>query len=259
MERRSSQYQRGVRTKNPRLISRPAQWHIAVLAIFFLAASLAASAKTTKTPSNVVRWDESNPECSASASDGMHRYSTSYETLKVTLAVYDNELQRSNRTAEHVFSVLVTINNRGTEPVHVSPHDIALELVEHHHTVMRGQYPDELARHMQDSSDELVYQSEKKLKKHPDEKDRVEYRLKAHEQLVARWQQFLSTEALRDSKIDSGRPEVTGWVFFSTRTKWLGSWKDKEDFVVRIPVGKRVFEFPLTLPQASMPVLRTRE
>ena len=259
MEMPRSQCQRDVRTTNPRLISRSAQRQVAVLALFVLAASLAAPAKATKKPSNVVRWDESNPECSASAGDGMQRYSISYETLKVALAVYDNELQRTNRTAEHVFSVLVTINNRGTEPVSVSPHDIGLELVQHHRTVMRGQYPDELARRMQANSDELVYQSEKKLKKHPDEKEPVEYRLKAHEQLVVRWQQFLTTQALRESKVDSGRPEVTGWVFFLTRNKWLGSWKDKEDFVIRIPVGKRVFEFPFTLPPENRPVLRTRD
>jgi hypothetical protein len=207
----------------------------------------------------IIRWNEAKPECTLSAADGMHRYSIEYETLKLTLAVDDNELKKSTRTAEHVFSVLVTANNRGKEAIKIVPPNMKLELVSHHHAMMRAQYPDELSHRLQDDSDELIYQSEKTLKKHPEEKDTVEYRLKAHEELVSQWQSFLSTQSLRETNIDAGRPEVTGWVFFKTNTKWLGNWKDEEEFVLRIPVGKRVFEFPFKLPMGARPTLRQRE
>lgn len=228
-----------------------------VLALFALTAPslLAKDQKNDR----VIRWNEASPECTVTAADGMHRYSIEYETLKLTLAVDDNELKKSTRTAEHVFSVLVTANNRGREPVKIVPANMKLELVRHHRAQMRSQYPDELSHSLQDDSDELIYQSEKRLKKHPEEKDTVEYRLKAHEELVARWQSFLSTQALRETNVDSGRPEVTGWVFFKTNTKWLGNWKDEEDFVLRIPVEKRVFEFPFKLPQDNRPLLRQRD
>ena len=207
----------------------------------------------------IIRWNEAKPECTVSAADGMHRYSIEYETLKLTLAVDDNELKKSTRTAEHVFSVLVTANNRGKEAIKIVPPNMKLELVSHRRALMRAQYPDELSHRLQDDSDELIYQSEKTLKKHPEEKDTVEYRLKAHEELVSEWQAFLSTQSLRETNIDAGRPEVTGWVFFKTNTKWLGNWKDEEEFVLRIPVAKRVFEFPFRLPIDTRPTLRQRD
>jgi hypothetical protein len=188
----------------------------------------------------------------------MHHYSLTYETLKLTLAVDDNELKKTNRTAGHVFSVLVTLNNHGTEPAEIVPGDMKLELVEHHHQVMRAQTASELSHQIQDDSDELVYQSEKTIKKHPEKKEALEARLKEHQELVLRWLEFISTQALRDVRVDSGRPEVTGWVFFSTRSKWLGSWKDREEFTLRIPLGKRIFEFPFVLPAEGMPALRPR-
>jgi hypothetical protein len=188
----------------------------------------------------------------------MHQYSTTYETLKVTLAVDDNELKKTNRTAEHVFSLLITLNNQGNQPVDFVVDESKLELVEHHHVVIRAEVPETLAHRIQMDTDELVYQSEKTIKKHPEKKDALELRLKEHQELVSRWLEFLSTQALRDVRVDSGRPEVTGWVFFSTRTKWLGDWKDHEQFILRLPVGKHIFEFPFALPTEGMPALRER-
>jgi len=232
-------------------------WGTVITVCGFLAAIPYLSAKDRK-DDRVIRWNEANPECTLTAADGMHRYAIEYETLRLTLAVDDNELKKSTRTAEHVFSVLITVNNRGKEAIKMVPADMKLELVSHHRAVMRAQYPDELSHHLQDDSDELIYQSEKKLKKHPEEKDTVEYRLKAHEELVSRWQTFLSTQALRETRVDSGQPEVTGWVLFKTNTKWLGNWKDEEDFVLRVPIEQHVFEFPFKLPIDSRPTLRPR-
>jgi hypothetical protein len=216
------------------------------------------SAFDEKPGNRILRWDARNPDCSVTASGGMHRYSINYETLKVTLSVDDNELKKTNRTAGHVFSALVTLNNHGTQPAEIAPADIKLELVEHHRDVMHALPPDVLAKQIQDSSDELVYQGEKTIKKHPEKKDALEARLKEHQELVLRWQEFISTQALRSATVDTGRPEVNGWVFFSTRSKWLGSWKDREEFILRIPIGKHVFEFPFALPADGMPTLRER-
>jgi hypothetical protein len=48
--------------------------------------------------------------------------------------------------------------------------------------------------------------------------------------------------------LDAGNPEANGWVFFSTSSKWISGWKKEEDFVFRIPLGGKVFEFPFRLP-----------
>lgn len=241
------------------LTSRHVLRHCAAAALLWLLLSSATFlAAKDKKSDRVIRWNEANPDCTLSAGDGMHRYTIGYETLKVTLAVNDNELKRTDRTAEHLFSVLVTVNNRGTQAVKIVPPDMKLELVRHHRTTLHALYPGAISQKLQDDTDELVYQSEKNLKKHPEEKENVEYRLKAHEELVARWQTFISTQALRETDLNSGRPEVSGWVFFKTNNKWLGDWKDEEDFVLRIPIGKRVFEFPFKLPMDTMPALRER-
>src|SRR5207248_11740869 len=135
-------------------------WHLAAVYVLLSAAPL-LSAKDQKND-HVIRWNELSPECTLTAADGMHRYSIQYETLKLTLAVDDNELKKSTRTAEHVFSVLITANNRGKEAVRIVPANMKLELVSHHRAVMRAQYPDELSHRLQDDSDELIYQSEKR-------------------------------------------------------------------------------------------------
>jgi hypothetical protein len=41
---------------------------------------------------------------------------------------------------------------------------------------------------------------------------------------------------------------VSGWVFFDTKTKWLGGWKTQEEFVLRLPLDGKIFEFPFKLP-----------
>jgi len=119
--------------------------------------------------------------------------------------------------------------------------------------------PDDFSYRIQDDSDELVHQSERELKKHPERKEVIEAKLKEHEKLVTQWLEYLSTQALTNVTLDTGRPEITGMVFFSTKTKWKGDWKNEENFVLRIPADKVVFEFPFTLPpKGEEPELRER-
>jgi hypothetical protein len=61
-------------------------------------------------------------------------------------------------------------------------------------------------------------------------------------------QEFLRTRSLRSVRLDRATPETKGWVFFSTNSKWIGDWKKREDFVLRISLSSRVFEFPFILP-----------
>src|SRR5208283_2765418 len=53
---------------------------------------------------------------------------------------------------------------------------------------------------------------------------------------------------LRAAHLDRGNPEAVGWVFFNTDNKWLGGWKAQEEFVLRVPLEGKVFEFPFRLP-----------
>lgn len=208
-----------------------------------------------------VRWREGDPQCTLQkSSDGLYHYSLAYETERITLTVDPQELQKTRRTLNHVFRVLLSFRNTGTTPLQVGPANITLELVDHFHVRMNSLDPEGFSYRIQEDSDELVHQSERELKKHPERKEVIEARLKEHEKLVTQWLEYLSTQALTDVTLDSGRPEITGMVFFSTKTKWKGDWKTEENFVLRIPGDKVVFEFPFSLPPKGEeePELRER-
>lgn len=212
-------------------------------------------------PIPAVRWQEGDPQSTRQrTSDGLYHYSLSYETEKITLTVDPQELEKTRRTLRRVFRVLLTFRNTGTTPLDVGPGNITLELVDHFGVRMSSLDPEDFSYHIQDDSDELIHQSERELKKHPERKEVIEAKLKEHEKLVTQWLEYLSTEALMGVTLDTGRPEITGMVFFNTKTKWKGDWKKEENFILRIPGNKMVFEFPFTLPPKGEeePQLRER-
>lgn len=72
--------------------------------------------------------------------------------------------------------------------------------------------------------------------------------------------EFLSKSTLKTTHLDSGNREAVGWVLFSTESKWINGWKKQEEFVLRVPLDGKVFEFPFKLPpkQGEL-LLRQRE
>ncbi len=230
------------------------------IALFLLSLAALASASAKHRDVAAVRWRDGDPQCTLQrTSDGLYHYSLAYETEHITMTVDPQELEKTRRTLKHVFRVLLTFRNTGTKPLEVGPGNVSLELVDHFHVEMPSLDPDDFSYRIQDDSDELVHQSERELKKHPERKDVIEARLKEHEKLVTEWLEYLSTQALEDVTLDTGRPQITGMVFFNTKTKWKGDWKKEENFVLRIANGKLVFEFPFTLPpRGEAPELRER-
>jgi hypothetical protein len=208
----------------------------------------------------VIRWTEASPDCRLTkGADGIYRYSISYETLTVGVAVDNQEIEKTQRTLEHVFRILLSVRNSGTLPIDVEPQKMTLELADHFHIIMRSEDPDELSARIQDDSDELVHQSERELKNYPARKAVVEARLREHEKIVAEWQEYLSAKTLRGMTLQPGQPEVTGLVFFPTRTKWKGDWKKQENLVIRLPIANVIMEFPFSLPPpGEVPQLRQR-
>ena len=60
--------------------------------------------------------------------------------------------------------------------------------------------------------------------------------------------EFLNKDSLRAAHLDRATPEIRGWLFFNTDTKWLGKWKAQEEFVLSFPIAERIFEIPFKLP-----------
>ena len=101
---------------------------------------------------------------------------------------------------------------------------------------------------MQNDMDTHVFETEHKIKKNPETAEEKTARERELQKEVAEFIEFLSTQSLEPAILTPGNPEVHGWVFFPTRNKWLGSWKEREDFILRVLMPDKVYEFPFSMP-----------
>jgi hypothetical protein len=207
-----------------------------------------------------LRWEQGAAGCSLEQSGAvaLDRYTIAQDAVSVTLAVDPRELTQSQRRAGHVVSVFLSIRNKGAAPLVVQQSNASLEFVNHSQWRFGSWDPDNLANHIQNQTDDLMHQTDKDLAKRPEKVERNEDRLREHQKLVSEMLDFLSTQGLKDTVLDSATREVSGWVFFPSRGKWVGDWKKKEEFVFRIPVGGWMVEFPFQLPPSGHPQLKER-
>ena len=84
--------------------------------------------------------------------------------------------------------------------------------------------------------------------------------LRAFQKDVTELLEFLGKNSFRSTELNPGNPETSGWVFFNANSKWISDWKKQEDFVLRLPLDEKIFEFPFRLPpkQGEL-LLRHRE
>jgi len=234
------------------------------LALYLLAMILLSTAGFAKKKDSTVptlRWEQGAAGCSLdpAASDNLDRYTITQDGLVVTLGVDPRELTQSQRRAGHVMSVFLSVSNKGASPLGVQQSKASLELVKHSQWRFSSWDPDNLANHIQNQTDDLMHQTDKDLEKRPERVQKNEDRLREHQKLVSEMLDFLSTKGLKDVVLDSATPEVSGWIFFPSRGKWVGDWKKTEEFVFRIPIGSWLVEFPFQLPPASHPQLKERQ
>jgi hypothetical protein len=99
------------------------------------------------------------------------------------------------------------------------------------------------------------------VKKNPEKKAEKESFVRAYLKDSAELQEFVGKNSLRPTKLGPANNEISGWVLFSTESKWMSSkWKNQEEFVLRVPVEGKVFEFPFRLPpKVGETILRKRE
>src|SRR5437763_9847167 len=197
----------------------------------------------TKTQPPVVRWAEGQPGCTfARGDDGKYRWGLWSNDLGVTLAVDSQELQEARHRIGHVFGVELTYRYRGGGSLEVRNDNLSLQFLSHHQIVHPSLDPNHLTGRLQSDADELSYQTEREIRKHPEKRDEFETKLQDFQNETAEWQEFLSTHSLNPVKLDPAKPETAGWVFFSAKDKWIGGWRNPEEFVLRIPLEDRVLE-----------------
>jgi hypothetical protein len=223
-----------------------------LLAMLF--ASAAASARgVDKAPGTLVsRWEEGQPGCTFSRDDdGKYRYGLWTADFGIVLAVDSQELEKVRRRAQPIFALELTLHDRGKEALDVAPGAVTLEFVKHYHDVHSSLDPADLALKQQRDADTLAQETEREIRKHPEKKDAKEAALAARQKDAAEMIEFLNTRSLGAAKLDAGHPDVTGWVLFSTKSKWIDELQKQEEFLLRVPLKGQVVEFPFLLPPSE--------
>jgi hypothetical protein len=203
-----------------------------------------------------VRWDEDRPGCTFTrGDDGKYRYGLWSDDGGITLAVDSQELEKVHRRHEPFFGVLLTLRYRGQGELDFDTNNISLEFVKHFKVVQTSLDPDDFSAKVQNDADELDHQIAREIEKHPEKKAEKEALVQAFLKDSTELQEFVGKNSLRATRMGPGNPEISGWVLFSTESKWIGAWKKQEELILRVPFGGTVFEFPFTLPPTPGEVL----
>ena len=196
------------------------------------------------------RWVEGGPGCTLTRGvDGKFYYGLSADDVRLVVTVDSQELQLVRRRIKPIFAVGLTVHYQGTGAVDVTPKRLSLEFETHSHVVQQSLDPYALAVRLRTDSAMLEDETARDIRKHPEKRQAELAFLQHYQNDSADMVNFLNTYALRRAELNVALPEVSGWVFFSTDSKWIGKWKEKEKFLLRVPLDKRVYEFPFTLPQ----------
>ena len=208
-----------------------------------------------------VRWSEDNPGCTFSRSeDGKFRYGLWSGDVGVTLAVDSEELEKVHRRHEPFFGALLDVRSRGQGSLDLATENITLEFVKHFRVAQRALDPDDFAQKVQDDADTVDHEAAREIQKHPKKKNEQEAYVRAYQKDAAELLEFVSKNSLRPATLKSERNETSGWVLFSASSKWISGWKKQEEFILRVPIDGKVFEFPFQLPPRPGDImLRRRE
>ncbi len=146
------------------------------------------------------------------------------------------------------FAVQLNVRYRGRGTMEFGTENISLEFVKHFQTVQTALDPDTFAEKVQSDADALDHETAREVEKHPEKKSEKEAYMRAFQRDAAELLEFVSKNSLRTAYLDAGNTEISGWVLFDTNSKWISGWKKQEEFVLRVPVDGKVFEFPFSLP-----------
>jgi hypothetical protein len=210
-----------------------------------------------------VRWNEQLPGCTFSrGDDGKYRYGLWSGDVGIVLAVDAREVQivSHRHRIEPIFGVLLTIRYRGTGSLDAGPDGITLQFMKHFKVVQTALDVGGYSQKIQADADTFDDETRRAVAKHPEKKQALEARLQDYQKSVNELIEFLTRNGLHDAHLDRANPEATGWVFFDTKSKWLGGWKAQEEFVLRLPLDGKIFEFPFKLPpEAGELLLQKRQ
>lgn len=208
-----------------------------------------------------VRWTEGAPGCSFErGADGRLRWTLSDKDLDLNLIVDSQELAKSlHHGFYRVFALYLAVNYKGAGNFEF-PANLRLDYVRHHDVIETTMDPAMLQNRLQNDLDTKVFDTERQIKKHPELKEQKIARLRIDEKEGAEFIEFLTTQYLSSATLNAGNPETHGWVLFPTRNKFIGPWREREDFILAVYSKEKVWQFPFSLPPAAgNPELRKPE
>ena len=206
-----------------------------------------ASAKNKLLPP-AVRWTAGAPGCTfGRGADGRYRWMKSDKDLDVALLVDSQELTKSRRRFYHVFGVYTSVTFKGQGNFEFPAGEV-LYFVRHHNVSEGYMDPAQLQTRLQNDLDTLVFETERQIKKNPAVKEEKTAHLQQYEKEAAEFIEFLTTQYLEPATLNPGNPEAHGWVFFATNNKWIGPWKEREDFILEVRMKEKIYQFPFSLP-----------
>jgi len=224
------------------------RWLVAVT-LLLCSCFTPAPASDEKSKIPAIRWDEERPGCTFSRTDdGKYYYGLWSDDVGVTVGVDSQEVEKVRRRHEPFFSVLIKVRYRGPGKLEVGTENISLQFLKHFQVVQTSLDPDAFVQKIQNDADEVDHETAREVEKHPDKKAAKETYARAFQKDAAELLEFVSKNSLRPATLSAGNPSVAGWVFFSTSSKWISGWKKEEEFVLRLPLDKKIFEFPFKLP-----------
>lgn len=221
----------------------------------------AASFAATKDSVPTLRWTAGTANCTLrEGDDGKTYYGVASGDFEVTLAVDRQELEKIPHRARPMLSVFLTFQYKGQSQFEVQQNQFTLEFTKHFQVVQSSLDPDYLLKTLQENVDDLTDEVERhQVKKHPNQKDKLETDLQARLKDYTEMMDFISTRALRPITLDGSNSAASGWVFFSTKNKFIGPWRRPEQLVLRLPIEDVVVEFPFSLPpEPGKVILRHR-
>ncbi len=215
--------------------------------------SPAPSYASTKKQLPAVRWTAGAAGCTfESTDDGHYRWTMTGKDLTMSLMLDSQELAKSRHRFYRLLGMYIVVTYTGSSKFEF-PADLRLDFVRHHDVLEGYEDPTQLSNRIQNDVDTKIFQTERQIKKDPKSADEKTALLREYQKVAAEFIEFVSTQGLDPNTVilSPGNPEAHGWAFFATSNKWIGPWKDREDFILNVWMKDKVWQFPFSLPPAE--------
>jgi hypothetical protein len=219
-------------------------------AILFCAILAPTLSQAKKKQLPTVRWTAGAPGCTFErGDDGKFHWTMTGPDLYITLLVDSQELAQSRHRFYGLFGAYLSATYTGQGKLEF-PADVRIDFVRHHDVVEAYEDPSELSNRLQNDVDTKIFDTERQIKKDPKTAEEKTARLRVYQKEAAEFIEFVSTKVLDPNTVflTPGNPEVHGWVLFATSNKWIGPWKERENFILSVWMKDKIWQFPFSLP-----------